>query len=259
MAHWILQNNLYEEEGFAALTGALDRLEVPYSIHKCVPFVGTLEPEATPPAGPVIVMGSYTLARHAKQRGWTPGAWLDNLDFEVQRNHWGNHMLNADAHVCKFGEIPFQREPFFLRPTEDSKAFTGFVCDWPYYEGWRAGIERMGPEPDFNLDTWVMVCSKKEIYTETRCWVVHKRVVTASQYKLGTLKRYEELRRSRFDSDLIAFAEDRALDWSPNEAYVMDIAETPEGLKIIEVNNLNSAGFYKADMNKLVMALEMIA
>jgi hypothetical protein len=256
VTHWILQNNLYSEEGFESLTGALDRLGSLYSIHKCIPFVGTLEPEAEPPPGPVIVMGSYTLANHAKARGWTPGAWLDNLDFQIQREHWGDHMLNADAHICTFGSIPFQIKPFFLRPVHDTKSFTGFVCDWGYYTTWRAGIERMGPEPDFNLDTLVMLCTKKEIYTETRCWVVDGEIVTSSGYKMGTLKRYSP--PEAVDPDILTFASHRANDWSPNQAYVMDVAETPDGLKIVEINNLNSAGFYKADMNKLVMRLENI-
>jgi hypothetical protein len=36
----------------------------------------------------------------------------------------------------------------------------------------------------------------------------------------------------------------------------MDIADTADGLKIVEVNNLNSAGWYRCDMQKLIMALE---
>ncbi len=256
MTHWILQNNLYSEAGFESLTGALDRLGSPYSIHKCIPFIGTLEPEANPPPGPVIVMGSYTLANHAKARGWTPGAWLDNLDFQIQREHWGDYMLNADARICAFGDVGFLAVPQFIRPVGDTKSFTGFVCDQEYYAKWREGIVRMGPEPDFNLDTPVMVCSKKEIYTETRLWIVDGEIVTSSGYKFGSIPRQSP--PGMVDLDILTFAGHRADDWSPNEAYVMDVAETPEGLKIVEINNLNSAGFYKADMNKLVMALEDI-
>jgi len=36
----------------------------------------------------------------------------------------------------------------------------------------------------------------------------------------------------------------------------MDVARTPEGLKIIEVNNLNSSGFYAANVENLVLAIE---
>jgi hypothetical protein len=145
--YWVVQSNLYGEEGFESLDAALERLGLPYSLHKVVPFVGTLEPDVDPPPGPVIVMGSYTLARVARERGWSPGAFLDNLDFQVQREHWGELFLNHDAQVLRFADVPEQ----------------------------------------------------------------------------------------------------------------LDVADTPDGLKIIEINNLNSAGFYKADMMKLVMALERIA
>ena len=41
-----------------------------------------------------------------------------------------------------------------------------------------------------------------------------------------------------------------------NDTFVMDICLTDNGYKIVECNCTNSAGFYKADMNKLIMALE---
>lgn len=256
--HWVLQNNLYSEEGFTGLTYALDRFGFPYSIHKCVPFVGTLEPAAEPPPGPVIVMGSYTLANHARTRGWTPGAWLDNLDFETQRDKWGGHMLNADALVTTvkdFSWVASRVNPFFVRPVHDTKSFTGQVFDQFTWNEFRDGVYRVADAwSTLNPHTEIMVCTKKEIYSETRCWIVNGLLVTASGYKVGTIKRYSD----QVDSDILRFAQYCANLWSPNDAYVMDVAETPNGLKIVEVNNLNSAGFYKADMQKLVWALHEV-
>lgn len=283
--HWVIQTNIFSEEGFEALLDALDRLGIyryldsradpgrSYCLVKVVPFSGELSvvDGTLPPEGAkVIVMGSYSLARVAKQHGWTPGAFLDNLDFEIQREHWGERMLNHNASITTFDQVQFQQEPFFIRPVHDTKAFTGMVIDWGYYQGWYDSLRRL-PENDpvndpiginaMTMKTPVLTCSKKEIYSETRCWMVAQqigghRVVTASQYKIGTLKRYEEVRGSYFDNDLIKFAENCAAKWSPNDAYVMDIADTPSGFKIVEVNNLNSAGWYKGDLQKLVHALE---
>ncbi len=257
MTHWILQNNLYSEEGFESLTSALERFEYPYSIHKCVPFVGTLEPEADPPPGPVIVMGSYTLARHAKERGWTPGAWLDNLDFRTQLEHWGEVMLNADALVTTvkdFSWVASQIDPFFVRPVHDTKSFTGQVFDQHTWNEFRDGVYSVADAwSTINPHTEIMVCRKKEIYTETRTWIVEGRVVTTSGYKVGTIKRYTS--PEHVDPHIKYFAQLAADAWCPNEAFVLDVAETPNGLRIVEVNNLNSAGFYKADMQRLVKAL----
>lgn len=283
--HWVIQNDLYEEEGYAKLTTAIERLGLTYSVHKVIPFIGEItdpeQLEAMPADTEFIVMGSYSLARQAVRRGWKPGAFLDNLDFEIQHKHWGDRMFNADAKICKFGEVPFQEVPFFLRPVGDSKAFTGQVYDWGEYTSFRDGLVRMGPEtPDpvndplgvnvLTLDTPVMVCRKKEIYSETRCWLVaggagimsgengdyyaHHYVATCSGYKVGTSKRYSP--PEMVDERITRFAGECSAWWSPNEAYVLDVFDTPNGLKIGEINNLNSAGFYKGDMNKLVMALE---
>jgi hypothetical protein len=254
--HWILQNNIYNEAGFAELVGALERLGLPFSLHKVIPFVGELDPEPAPHGDRVVVMGSYTLARAAQRRGWQPGAWLDNLDFSIQREHWGAAILNHDAEVVPLGEIPEQREPFFLRPVTDTKSFAGRVLDWPSFLEWHERLRALSPEdrPEVWLDTPVMVCRNKEIWSEARLWIVDGRVATASGYKVGTLVRSSP--PELVDPRVLDFAAARAAEWSPNRAYVMDLAETPDGLKIIEVNNLNSAGWYKADLNQLVIALE---
>jgi len=255
---WVIQNNLYSEEGFEKLLAALDRFGLPYSIHKVIPFIGLLEPEAYPPPGPVIVMGSVSMSYHAQKRGWKPGTFLnDNFNFVVQHDHWGDRMLNYDARVVRFADVPEQPVPFFIRPVADSKSFTGEVTDWPSYVAWRDHVLALTPEdnPTLTGDTLVMISTKKEIWNETRTWIVDGRVVTASGYKFGTIKRYS----AQVDERITAFAESCAAEWVPDRAFVLDVADTPEGLKIVEINNINSAGFYKADMGKLVMALENVA
>ena len=114
--YWVIQNNLYSEEGYSSLITALERLGLSYSVHKCVPFVGTLEPDCTPPAGSVIVMGSYTLARIAKERGWEPGSFInENFDFRAQLPRWGKAMLNADSRVSTLSDVHGQHFPFSRR------------------------------------------------------------------------------------------------------------------------------------------------
>ena len=265
---WVIQSNIYAEENFDNLIATLERLAIPFSTHKAVPFIGVIEPEPVIPDGSrVIVMGSYSLARHARNRGWQPGAFLGNLDFEIQRKHWGELMLNVDAKIYPFVEIPFQEQPFFLRPVLDTKTFTGMLLDWGKYTEWRDSILRLPETNDpvndplsisvLTADAPTMVCSKKEIWDETRTWIVDGKVVTCSGYKMGTIKRY--MAPEHVDPAVVKFANNCAMTWSPNRAYVMDVALTPNGYKIIEVNNLNSAGWYKCDMQKLVMALEDMA
>jgi hypothetical protein len=292
--HWLIQNNIYAEAGFEQLLGVLHRRGHPHSLHRVVPFVGELEPEPTLADDErVIVMGSYSMARYAARRGWKPAAFLDNLDFRTQRAHWGDRMLDSDALIVPFGRLDEKLfpEPRFVRPVHDTKAFTGQVIDWPEVQRWIANVRAAleddhgrddddehciakpvahiegergpggsGPQCDplshstLTLETEVMVCAKKEIYTETRTWVVDGKVVTASGYKSGTLKRYTP--PEMVEPRIIEFVQECADSWSPNRACVIDVFDTPRGLMIGEVNNLNSAGWYRADLDRLVQALE---
>jgi hypothetical protein len=46
--------------------------------------------------------------------------------------------------------------------------------------------------------------------------------------------------------------------WQPLEAFVLDVCETQHGFRIVEINTINSAGFYAADIQNIVMALEAL-
>jgi hypothetical protein len=81
--------------------------------------------------------------------------------------------------------------------------------------------------------------------------------VTCSGYKVGTIKRYTP--PEEVEPRIIEFAQDCVDKSQPDDAFVLDVADTPEGLKIVEINNINSAGFYKGDMQKLVWALNELA
>jgi hypothetical protein len=76
------------EEGYGKLLSALDRAGAPYKECKVIPFVTKLEPDLSP-SGKVIVMGAYTMTKIAQNKGWYPGAFLGNLDYEVQANKRG--------------------------------------------------------------------------------------------------------------------------------------------------------------------------
>ena len=48
--------------------------------------------------------------------------------------------------------------------------------------------------------------------------------------------------------EIVEYAQRMVDVWQPAKAFVIDVAETNEGLKVIEINNINSAGFYEADV-----------
>lgn len=252
--HWILQNNLFNEDAYQVLLDTLERMELPYSIHKVVPFVGELVPEPELTHDNVICMGSYSMRHAADKYGWEPGVFdLEPENFTVQLQHWGEHMLNADAQVCAFKDAVVE-ELAFIRPIEDSKVFAGRVFDAKEFHDWQIKVCVLEEDYGNSLtkDTLVQICSPKVIFAEYRFWIVKGKIITKSLYKRGDKVMYSSDVDERFDE----YVKQRIAEWEPHEAFVIDVCDTPDGIKIVEINTLNSCGFYAADIQKLVDALE---
>lgn len=263
--HWILQENLFKESEWETLTATLARFNLPYSVHKVIPFIGELTPPAEPTQPKVICFGSYSMRHSAKAFNWTPGVYdLEPCNFTVQLEHWGDLMLNADSVVAPFHAVNIT-EPTFMRPIDDSKYFAGKVFDVDEFYEWKRNVCVL--EHDYGnsmtKDTLIQACAPKVIYAEYRFWIVDAKIVTCSLYKRGSRVTYS----SEVDEAVKRFAHQvvrhgditlamRTSAWQPHRAYVLDVCETPDGFKIVEINTLNSAGFYACDVQKLVVALE---
>lgn len=258
--HWILQDNLFNEDAYGVLLETLERFELPHSVHKVIPFVGEITPAPTLETNNVICMGSYSLRHAAKKAGWNPGVFdLEPFPFPVQLQHWGDHMLNSSAYVVPFGQARVLSRSF-LRPIEDSKTFAGRVYDYDEFADWQHKVVALGEDYGSSLtkDTLIQVCPLKEIYSEYRFWIVKGEIVCASLYKEGNRVIYrDDVPQAYFE-----FVRDMVKIWQPLEAFVIDVASVPDdgdgykGIKIVEINTLNSSGFYACNIQKLVMALE---
>jgi hypothetical protein len=253
--HWVLQNNLYNEASYVSLIETLDRAELPYSIHKIIPFIGEIEPDIDINNVPVICMGAYSMRHVAKRKGWYPGVFdLEPFSFDIQLAHWEDNMLNADSKVTKFKDVDFYADEMFMRPIHDSKVFAGKVFTQDEFDLWRRNVVVLGDDygDSLNADTLVQTCSIKEIYKEFRCFVVKGKIVTASLYKEGDRVRYSSV----VDEAALSYAQEMVDMWQPHEAFVIDVCATSDGYKIVEINTLNSSGMYAIDVPKLVFALE---
>lgn len=255
----MLQSGFESERGIRALVAFLERIQIPHSFHKVVPFVGELVPDINP-EGTVVVFGSYSMRHVAKRKGWVPGSFdLADITYADHVARWSNHMLNGDAVFCRFEEVPkhLGDEPKFLRPVVDSKFFTGTVMGREEFLEWHRKVVDLGDDygDGVRADTMVLVATPKNIQQEYRVWVVDGQVATASLYKRGGRALYH----SDVDEQVLSFAAARAKEWEPARAFVLDVAVTETGLYVIETNTLNAAGLYAADVCKLVGAIEAMS
>ncbi|MDF0697581.1 ATP-grasp domain-containing protein [Rhizobium sp. MC63] len=257
---WILQ----EFEDTHKLAEALDRLGIPYSWHKVVPFIGELIPEpvvADPSA--VVMFGSYTLWRNAAANGYRPGMF--KLRPFVEEKVWHPYLLNgADALFLTLREVPAcladDGREWFLRPVDDGKEEPGNVKSAGeiirMVERVLALDEDEIPAGSLRHDTLLMFTKPVRILREWRLWAVNDRIVTYSLYKEGS----RVIHRHEIDDDALEFGR-RMVDLNPgySPAYVIDVCRTEGGLRLLETNCLNAAGFYAADLTKLAAAIDGLA
>ena len=266
---WLVQN-LTSESTFEHLRHILTQMDIPWMNVKWIPYtdkivdaqlqgtgqdVSTLPEIHIPTDLPVMAYGSYGLARTVKARGLLPGAFINEHFTQASwMAGWGRDtLLNGECVQMSLGSMqwPESLDKAFLRPEEDTKSFSGTCMARDEFLSWRDQVLSVD-SPSLHADTPIVLAPMQEIYVETRLFVVNRRVVTGSVYKRGTRVIYDDW----ISSDVLEFAQQQIERWIPDEAFVLDIASTANGLKIIEVNNINSSGIYASNLFKIVEALE---
>ena len=247
---WVVQNNLYNEYGYIAFLNALDRLESNYVIVKPVPFsdiilhpdFDSMTEDAETAEEPyidtdqnIVICGAITLGKIAQARGWTPGTFLnENFDYKMWSAGFGNeNLLNANAVICPLKEAECPGAEIFLRPTKDTKAFTGCVMDKEEFYSWKKSIMDLvdiheGEDKDFiplHSETEIMLSPVKPILAEYRLFVVQGKIVTGSVYKQGSMgiSQLHKINATLMPDETVLKMAQRMIDrWQPADAFVVD-------------------------------------
>jgi len=250
--YYVVQENIFRDYNYNNLLIALNRLDLSHEIVSIYPNRETIIFETE--RKDVFPFGGLKMARISKQYDWKPGTQMnDNHDFIVYKEKYKEHLLNYDSKVIKFGDLDsINLTDFFARPTKDTKSFTGKIYSFKEWKEYQENVLSIGNHPLLNKDTDVQISTIKPIQQEIRVWIVKGEVITASQYKLGDQVLYS----SNVDSAVIDYCKEMIKIFQLNDAFVMDICLTNNEYKIIECNCLNCAGFYQADLQKLLFSLE---
>ena len=98
----------------------------------------------------------------------------------------------------------------------------------------------------------VIVSPIQTIISEYRIVVVNRKVVTGCQYmknewmQLSTECPTEALQLAQLIADH---------QYQPDPAYVVDVAQTLDGYKVIELNAFSTADWYACDISKIILAI----
>ena len=248
---WVIQENLWNEPEYRKFLSIMDRSEIPYKSVTVVPFSHELKPEIKYD-GRKIAYGSTTLMKITMKENWDPGCYYNkNYDSRVWSKEYKEDLLSNDAVFCKFKDVNPDMKDFFIRPCEDLKQFTGAVVKLEEFKEWQERVLNLDSESTLTKDSFVMVASPKVIYKEYRFFIVDNKICTCSTYKLGG----ELNTKLPVEKEVHDFVERMIKKWTPNDVFVLDVALTPDGYKVIEINCANSAGFYNCDVSKIVQSI----
>lgn len=253
--HWVLSKNLQSDSAFPTLLEQLERQHTPYTLIGTVPFSGDVvvvegDTKLEDIEGPVFACGKGSMKHAARRYGWNPGYIEAATNVECLAGY-GEDMLNYGAVVGKLSDVSPIEDRFFLRPSADDKSFNGQVMNKPDFLDWQRTMSNMEDSATISKDDIIILAPLKQIYAEYRFYVVNGQVVTGSLYKSRDTVVYVECR----EQAVIDFAQKMVEKFSPSIAFVLDIADTPDGFKVLETNSISSSGFYAIDLGKWVNAI----
>lgn len=102
-------------------------------------------------------------------------------------------------------------------------------------------------------DTEYAIASPKTIGREWRIVIIENEIQSSSQYM--NKGEPETLSYTKTPENVLKFAEEwrkSHLFWSIPPSYVLDVCEHEGDLKIVEINNLLTSGWYECDIEKIV-------
>lgn len=249
---WVIQRNLTNIDDLQKLRQACDKIAVSYTEIDIIPFTDHLPDFKKDKHS--IFYGSTTMGQLiVKDSSLIKGFFFDPSAFSITNylEKWGAHMLNYGALITSFGELISkgydEDKMLFIRPDDDSKSFSGEVKKYSEIRSWYDRL-KMFDKTSLSLESKIVVSEPYHLRYEWRLWIVNKKVVAASKYR-----EHFKLKKERgCPGEVIQFTEQRCLEYTPHDVFVMDICQSGDDFYIVECGCLNSAGFYNADIPAIV-------
>jgi hypothetical protein len=188
---------------------------------------------------------------------WNPGWFSISHDELSTYTIFENDYINHDMLICRTDNYLeslkeyglYDHEYYFMKPN-DQKYFPGTIVDKPMIPFVIESQGRHHGTPDvYDL----CISTVKQISAEWRFFIVDGVIVDGSKYHAENLRLDVQ---EGFEDGAYDFAKQMIVRYDSSGTFVIDIARMQDqSYKVVEVNCLNSSGFYKIDKQKLIKAL----
>ncbi|QDJ96575.1 protein of unknown function DUF 4343 [Xanthomonas phage Xoo-sp13] len=258
---WVIQTNLLKDSSVQGVWLAAEEYGADVREAIIIPFQDELDNEDVlnamnvEPDRVVIPYGSCKLTRISQERKWRGNCFNKDTFMTHVWNSNRDDMLNSDAVQMRVKDTPeffadkILADKWFIRPVADLKAFNGTVTEAEEIVKWMHSTA--SGNFSFNEDTEIIIAPVKKLYSEARFFVIGGKVVDGSYYKMADRAHLHNIKQP----ETLATAQTLADKWLPHECCVMDVADTDDGLKVIEFNTINSSGFYDNNIKVIVQSM----
>lgn len=248
---WAIQKALLNDADSVGMKEALDKNNIPYRAIDVIPFMEEIP--FVDYDGPVIPYGGTKFIEKIKGNPKWACFFNDNFRYHIHLEKFGSHMFNGDGKYMRmkdFSPSMYKKGEFlFIRPDKDIKEFAGNVIQPEDFMSWYRKIQGKGW--DVNEETEIIVATASKIHNEWRTYVVDGKVVSGSRY------RYDHYLSISADvpSKVYDYVQEMIKIWQPAPVFVMDICDVNDDLKILELGDLHSCGWYDSDKEKILVAV----
>lgn len=208
--------------------------------------------------GPVVFYGSTKWIERIYRFGkWKSGIFFNEASVcSIWTRKYGDRSLNlpnirttlGDSLLNEQCELFKQEGMVFIRPDKDNKIFNGQLMKVDELSNW---IDKMTGDGHSLLNEPIIISSPVNIEYEYRLFIVRGRVLSGSLYRMNGRLTVNDI----IPKNIVDFAEEMALLYSPSDVFVMDVAYLFGSMYVIEVGCFNSAGFYASDIRKIIVGV----
>lgn len=242
---WLLQSNIWNEYGYTRFIDSVANHSIEHEVVDVIPFTETFRQDVD--YTPTQVFGSGRFVNICRAKAFPTFKSFHPLEPFYEASLW----VNGEGRDMKWGEVPHAdlEYPCFIKPYTE-KFFTGMVLEAP------EDCDKVQLATSFIQDEseeMVRVSPVHDILEEIRFYIIRGTIVSGSAYKVkGVPRQY------RVDGSHPAWqaCKDIVSMGVIDEAFVMDLGRTGDAWKIVELNNINSAGLYETDTDAIVSALK---
>jgi len=242
---FLFQKNIWQEYAYDRLLNSVQENDIDLEEVMVIPFTDVLNPEID--YIPDYIFGSGRFVNICRDRDFPTFNSFKPFETFYPARYW----INSFGYDVTWGKVQLDR-PQFIKPYRE-KFFTARVFENNEDLG-KVQLSTSFIE-DENQEL-VRVSDPIFIRDEIRFFVIGGEVITGSYYRINRINKQKQIDQShdawQFLKNLIK--KEGAID----SGFVIDFGLVEGEWKIVELNNLNSAGIYECDTNAIIRALKYL-